>query len=130
MTLEADSLAERRRLKRRLSFWRIGAILFAVAAVGAILASQGGESAFNFGFEPYIARVSVDERLIMDDREKRKMIKALSENDQVRGVIVFVNSPGGTTVGAEGTVWLTTAVMTCGPLIGSRSPPPARLKCT
>jgi protease-4 len=102
MTLEADSLAERRRLKRRLSFWRIGAILFAVAAVVAIFAAQGGDYGLNFGFEPYIARVSVDESLITDNREKRKMIKALSESDQVRGVIVFVNSPGGTTVGAEG----------------------------
>lgn len=101
MTLEADSLAERRRLKRRLSFWRIGAILFAVVAVIGVFASQGGDFGLNFGFEPYIARVSVDEKLIMDDREKRKMIKALSESDQVRGVIIFVNSPGGTTVGAE-----------------------------
>ena len=36
----------------------------------------------------------------------------------------------GTNVGAVGTVWLMTALITCGPLIGSRSPPPARLKCT
>jgi protease IV len=100
MTLEADSLAERRRLKRRLSFWRIGAILFAVAAVVAIFASQNNGFMPGLGFEPYVARVSV-EGFISDDREQRKLLKTVSESDQVRGVILYVNSPGGTTAGAE-----------------------------
>jgi protease-4 len=100
MTLEADSLAERRRLKRRLSFWRIGAILFAVAAAVAVFASQNDSTLPWFGFEPYVARVSV-EGFISDDREQRKLLKTVSESDQVRGVILFVNSPGGTTAGAE-----------------------------
>jgi hypothetical protein len=42
MTLEADSLAERRRLKRRLRIWRIGAILLAVVAVVGVIASREG----------------------------------------------------------------------------------------
>ncbi len=100
MTLEADSLAERRRLKRRLSFWRVGAILFAVAAVVAVFASRSESFLPGFGFEPYVARISV-EGFISDDREQRKLLKTLSETDQVRGVILYVNSPGGTTAGAE-----------------------------
>ena len=100
MTLEADSLAERRRLKRRLSFWRIGAILFAVAAAIAVFASQNDSTLPGLGFEPYVARVSV-EGFISDDREQRKLLKTMGESDQVRGVILFVNSPGGTTSGAE-----------------------------
>jgi protease IV len=100
MTLEADSLAERRRLKRRLSFWRVGAILFAVAAVVAVFASRSESYLPGLGFEPYVARVSV-EGFISDDREQRKLLKTLSETDQVRGVILYVNSPGGTTAGAE-----------------------------
>lgn len=100
MTLEADSLAERRRLKRRLSFWRVGAILFAVAAVVAIFASQNDNTMPGLGFKPYVARVTV-EGFISDDREQRKLLKTVSESDQVRGVILFVNSPGGTTAGAE-----------------------------
>lgn len=100
MTLEADSLAERRRLKRRLSFWRIGAILFAVAAVAGIFASQSNGFMQGLGLEPYVARVSVD-GFISDDRQQRKLLKTVSESDQVRGVILYVNSPGGTTAGGE-----------------------------
>jgi len=99
MTLEADSLAERRRLKRRLSFWRVGAILFAVAAVVAVFASRT-DGFQGLGFEPYVARISI-ERIITDDREQLKLLKTVSETEQVRGVIVFVNSPGGTTAGGE-----------------------------
>ncbi len=100
MTLEADSLAERRRLKRRISFWRIGAILFAVVAIVGIVASRGDNVLAEFGFNPYVARVSV-EGFIGDDREQRKLLAAIGESEQVRGVVVFVNSPGGTTAGGE-----------------------------
>lgn len=100
MTLEADALAERRRLKRRLSFWRIGAILLAVVAAVTIFISQSDSFLPGLGFEPYIARVSV-EGFISDDREQRKLLKTIGESDQVRGVVLFVNSPGGTTSGAE-----------------------------
>ncbi len=100
MTLEADSLAERRRLKRRLRVWRIGAILLAAIAI------VGGFAAFNEGslsklvISPHIARVSV-EGFIGDDRNQRKLLSDIAESDRVRGVILFINSPGGTTAGAE-----------------------------
>lgn len=99
MSLDADNLAERRRLKRRLSLWRIGAIL-AVAAVVVAFATREGGFLNYFGVQPHIARVNID-GFIQDDRDQRKLLADLEASEQVRGVILFINSPGGTTTGAE-----------------------------
>jgi protease-4 len=100
MTLEADSLAERRRMKRRLRFWRTGAIIVAVIAVVAFAMSQNRDFAAGLGLQPYVARVTVS-GIIADDREQLKLLKEIGENAQVRGVILNIDSPGGTTAGAE-----------------------------
>jgi protease-4 len=100
MTLEADSLAERRRLKRRLRFWRIGAILLAVVAVAALVISRNESLLAQLGFNPHVARVTI-EKFIGDNREQRKLLSDIADSKQVRGVIVFIDSPGGTTAGAE-----------------------------
>ncbi|MGB0086163.1 MAG: signal peptide peptidase SppA [Rhodomicrobiaceae bacterium] len=100
MTLEADSLAERRRLKRRLRFWRVGAILLAVIAIIAIFLSSNGTTLAQLGFNPHIARVTIA-GFISDDRDQRKLLSDIGDNRQVRGVILHINSPGGTTAGAE-----------------------------
>ena len=92
MTLEADSLAERRRLKRRLRFWRIGAILLAVLAIFAVFASRNEGLMAQFGINPHVTRVAI-EGFISDNREQRKMLSDIADNKQVRGVILFVNSP-------------------------------------
>ena len=48
MSLDADSIVDRRRLRRKLTFWRICAILFvivALVAVGGYVSSSGEGSA-------------------------------------------------------------------------------------
>ncbi len=100
MTLEADSLAERRRLKRRLRFWRLGAILLAVVVIVAFAASRSESFLADLGLNPHVARVSV-EGFISDDRKQRKLLTDIAESNQVQGVILYINSPGGTTAGAE-----------------------------
>jgi protease-4 len=99
MTLDADRLAERRRLKRRLSLWRIGTIL-AIVALIVVLASREGGILSYLGAQQQVARVDIS-GLITDDRDRRKLLTDLENADQVRGVILFINSPGGTTSGAE-----------------------------
>jgi protease-4 len=100
MTLEADGLAERRRLTRRVRFWRIGAIILAVIAFFAAFASRDEEFLAQMALNPHIARFTI-EGFISDDREQRKMLGEIAKNAQVRGVILYINSPGGTTAGAE-----------------------------
>ena len=47
-----------------------------------------------------IARVTI-EGLITEDRDLLRLLKQIGESKQVAGVILFVNSPGGTTAGGE-----------------------------
>ncbi|KAB2914314.1 MAG: signal peptide peptidase SppA [Hyphomicrobiaceae bacterium] len=98
MTFETETVLDRRRLRRRLSWWRGLAVVAGLLAFGLIAYS----SAEGVGLvqSRHIARVSL-EGLITEDRDQLKLLKKLGENKQVAGVILFVNSPGGTTTGGE-----------------------------
>lgn len=88
-------LVERRRLRRRLAFWRILAIL---AVIVGVLAFLGRESAAPLG--PHIARVRI-EGIILDDPRRSRVLRELAEANRVAAVMVVVNSPGGTVAGSE-----------------------------
>jgi protease IV len=99
MSLDADTIVDRRRLRRKVTFWRVVAIVLligAVAAVAAISAPGGRLSEASGG---YIARVKI-EGLIRGDEERVESLDNLAKS-RVRAVIVHVDSPGGTTAGAE-----------------------------
>jgi protease IV len=98
MTFETEAVLDRRRLRRRLSVWRVLAVAAGALALGLLLFS----SAERMGLieQKQIARVTI-EGLITDDRDQLRLIKKLAESSKVAGVILFVNSPGGTTVGGE-----------------------------
>jgi protease-4 len=94
MAISSDMLIERAKMKRQVSFWRlfaIGAVIFI-----SVYLIQGG---LNIG-EPYVARVSFED-VITDDRKMSKLLDDLAENDQVKGIILHLNTPGGTAVGGE-----------------------------
>jgi protease IV len=91
MSLETDLLLDRRRLKRRLLFWR--GLAF-VAVLAAILVAFGRYGAGT----RYIARVNVD-GIITEDRKLTRAIAALGRDARVSAVIVYVDSPGGSVAG-------------------------------
>ncbi len=101
MTLDADRLADRRRMKRRLSLWRIGAVMAVLALIVVAVASREGGISKYFAVQQHVARVEIS-GVITDDRHQRKLLADLEKAEQVRGVILQINSPGGTTSGAEG----------------------------
>ncbi len=98
MTLRADDLIDRRRLRRKLTFWRVAAI--AVLLIGLATLSawyyRGGEST---GVD-HIAKIKIEGTITQDDELIRR-IEAVRKASHVKGVILLVNSPGGTTVGGE-----------------------------
>ena len=98
MTFETETVLDRRRLRRRLSLWRGLAVVAAVLVLG-VFSLMGAERA-GFGDGRHIARVTI-ENMITEDREQLKLLHKLAENRQVAGVILYVNSPGGTTTGGE-----------------------------
>jgi protease-4 len=96
MAYDSDYLVDRRRLKRRLTFWRIATV---VAVVAAVLVGYGRFSG-PLGGGDFIARVEVKGVIVHDDDRLRK-IRKLAKNDAVKAVIVRIDSPGGTVVGGE-----------------------------
>lgn len=96
--MDAQGIIDRRRLRRKLSFWRVVALV--VLALAAVLAALAAGWRPGAGLGPVIARVEIT-GLITEDREMLDLLDDLREDDGVRAVIVRVNSPGGTTVGGE-----------------------------
>jgi protease-4 len=99
MSFDADFLVDRRRTRRKLFFWRLAAFIALAAALVAIGIGFAGDGLVAKG-RPHIARVSVN-GLITSDRKVLTMLDGLGRNDAVAGVIVAIDSPGGTTAGGE-----------------------------
>ena len=100
MAADAELLIDRRRLRRRLSLWRvlgIGGLIVAVGALGYRVRT-GPDGAF--AVRPQIARISVS-GFIAGSESTAKLMKRVGESNAVKGVIVSINSPGGTTTGSE-----------------------------
>ena len=99
MTLAAEDFAERRRLRRSRSFWRVTTIialaLATIAVVWRVNTELGGNAA-----SPHIARVDI-EGVIGADERMLAMLGDIAENDDVAAVVIHVDSPGGTAVGGE-----------------------------
>jgi protease IV len=99
MSFEADQIVARRRLRRQLSFWRAGAILLALVTA-LVLMTRGSEDGPFSKLSDHVARVRV-EGFISGDEKTLKMFKNLSESNRVKALILHIDSPGGSTVGAE-----------------------------
>lgn len=94
MALDVDALIDRRRMARRLVFWRGLAILVVIAAAAA--------AAYRYADlgPQHIARLPIT-GAIVSDRPLMQLIDRLKENDRVAAVVVAIDSPGGTSVGGE-----------------------------
>jgi protease-4 len=99
MALRADDLIDRRRLRRKLTFWRVVAI--AIAALGLVaLASWFYGDEFDGATANHIAKVKI-EGTITEDDELVGRLEKIRKSPHVKGVILEIDSPGGTTAGGE-----------------------------
>jgi len=100
MALEADALIDRRQLKRRLTFWRVLAVLALVLA--AIVATPRGSGFGRTGLSgAHIARYTIA-GTIGDGREQIEAIDALRKDSSVSAVFLHLDTPGGAVGGGEG----------------------------
>ncbi|MDR7034433.1 signal peptide peptidase SppA [Mesorhizobium sp. BE184] len=99
MTIRAEDLIDRRRLRRKLTFWRVAALAVAAAGVLALALwfyreDMGGSAV------DHIAKVKI-EGTITEDEELIGRLEKIRESKSVKGVILTIDSPGGTTAGGE-----------------------------
>ncbi|MEA2933502.1 MAG: protease [Variibacter sp.] len=101
MSLDSDYIVDRRRMRRKLTFWRVVAVLVAVASIAALAARFGDASVpgLTQASGNFIARVKIN-GLIRSDDERAESLDRLAKST-AKAVIVHINSPGGTTAGSE-----------------------------
>lgn len=98
--LRADDIIDRQRLRRKLTRWRILAFSGALIAIGILAFNMAGDDRFSAKSVPHIAKLVIS-GTITEDAKLLDTIADIGKNDNVRGVIINVDSPGGTTTGGE-----------------------------
>jgi protease-4 len=99
MALRADEMIDRRRLRRKVTFWRLAA--FVIAAIAVVVVSVWMyEDEFASRSKDHIAKVRI-EGTITEDEDLLERLADIRLSPSVKGVILSIDSPGGTTVGGE-----------------------------
>ncbi len=99
MSLQADLIADRRKMRRRLTTWRVMAVLGALVGVIGLGYAFGGRQMLPVGSDQ-IARIRI-EGLITGDERTLRLIREVREARNVKAVVVRIDSPGGTVSGSE-----------------------------
>mgnify|MGYP003338135852 CR=1 FL=1 len=98
MAMTSDYLIERRKLGRRVSFWRWATSLILIAAIiGFGLVAAGGPEIEHRS--AHIAKLKIS-GVITGDEETIKLIDEIGESN-AKAVLVEIQSPGGTVTGSE-----------------------------
>jgi protease-4 len=97
MSLEADLIVERRRLSRRVTFWRSLAVLGVIAALALVFgrASLGGLAS-----NDHVLRLRI-EGTILEDRRLLEVIDEASRDTSAQAMLLVIDSPGGSMAGGE-----------------------------
>jgi protease-4 len=99
MSLDADTIVDRRRLRRKLTFWRVLTAIVVVAAIGGAAALFSGRDGLASRPGNFIARIKI-QGVIRGDTERVEALERLGKSN-ARAVVLHVDSPGGTTAGSE-----------------------------
>lgn len=94
--MDAEATIDRRRLRRKLGFWRAATLVVIAAAIAlaAWRAYPTGKSS------DHIARITID-GVIRDDDKLIALIEDVAESARAKAAIITISSPGGTTFGGE-----------------------------
>jgi protease IV len=97
MTYDADLFADRARLRHKLTVWRVvafAAVILALVGMGALAARRTVATS-----QAHIAKVAIT-GFISGSARTLDLIKDVGES-KAAAVLVMIDSPGGTTAGAE-----------------------------
>jgi protease-4 len=100
MTADVDALIDRRTLRRKLTFWRAASILIVIAAlllIGSALSKNGFITNKKLA---HVAKVNVT-GVITYEPKLLEALKRVEDNNAAKALLVFIDSPGGSTAGSE-----------------------------
>ncbi len=100
MVIDAETIIDRKRLRRKLTFWRIVTFLVLAVLILALVKATGVGELLSKKNQDHIARVKIS-GVITNDRPLLKLLGELKKKDNVKAVILDISSPGGSTVGGE-----------------------------
>ena len=95
--MDTEAILERRRLRRRASFWRVSAIVILVAAIAVAAGSAWDLGAEGSG---HVAEIKID-GFITTRPDAVKLIDEAAEADSVKAILLHVDSGGGAASGGE-----------------------------
>src|ERR1700683_2735448 len=93
MSLDADLIVDRRRMRRKLTFWRVIAIAVIVLAIAGAVALTSNRTGL-IGGKNYIARVTI-QGLIRGDQHRVEQLDRLGRSPTARALLVPVARPRG-----------------------------------
>ncbi len=99
MSFTADEIIDRRRLRKKLTFWRVATLLVAAIAIVAASVRMFGDHIGGMSSD-HVAKVRIEGTIVEND-ELVSRLEKIAKSEQVRGLIVVIDSPGGTTTGGE-----------------------------
>ncbi|HTZ69384.1 MAG TPA: signal peptide peptidase SppA [Acetobacteraceae bacterium] len=99
MSLDADLLIDRQRLKRRLAFWRVLAVVAVVLALILVARPSGRFGGGALG--QHIERFRIT-GLIGDGQKTIEQLNKLANDNAVAAVLLHLDTPGGQVSGGEG----------------------------
>ena len=99
--MDTDAILERRRLRRRASFWRVSAFVILAVAIIAIVNSASDLRGFNpAAVRGEVADIRVD-GFIETTPDAVEVLRKASEDAGVRAILLHIDSPGGVASGGE-----------------------------
>ena len=96
MSIDPDQIVDRRRLKRRITAWRTLAIVTIAGLLFLLVREQVGDRIAG----DHVAWLEI-RGIITEDRYRQESLRELADNERARALIVYIDSPGGTTYGGE-----------------------------
>ena len=100
MSINADEIIDRRRLRKKVSFWRIATFIVLGLALLSMIGFGLNKAGLSSASTDHIARVKIT-GVITNDEPMLKLLKELEDDEKVKAVILNISSPGGSTVGGE-----------------------------
>ncbi len=97
MPVDVDQIVERRRLRRRVSFWRITALILVAAVILAVGYRVSGIGATKTSV--HVARVNLNGMILGSDK-REKMFEEIGKSGAT-AVLIEIDSPGGGVTASE-----------------------------